>query len=505
MSGEIEAAGAIATAGAVAGVIEGREGGPPGEGDCANCGAKLTGPFCAACGQHAYPRRKLIHVIGELAHGIFYLETKTWRTLPMVLFRPGTLTRNYVYGKRARYLSPLTMFLFAIFIMFFAFSTIEAPMNVRDNEVTVTQEQLTEARQELEQAEAELARARANPDPDEPAGLEVGLAEGAVNIAQAQVDMLERQLAEAQVRQAQRAREQAEDAPVTVNVNRGDEPATTTAPAAETPATTDTATPDAPAADAPATTPEETQYETWQDGMREIGESEDFVVFGGADQDLNERVRRKFQNPDLALYQIQDAASKFSFLLAPIVVAVHRAALPLEARRDALRSYGLRALLRWPSCSLAVLSRFRCCSGRRLSWLGQCIGGLLVAGLPVHMWFHLQRRYTPLAGGRRRGARSSCWRFSRNSSLQHIRVGGRDRRIGGLRWLVWTPFVLELLELGGSAAVVLLMVGVAALLGFSHLGASSMTSDLARLAAGRRRKRAARNYRRQWPNARSRS
>ena len=80
MTGELEAAGALATAGAVAGVIGGREGGPPGEGACANCGAQLTGPFCAQCGQHAYPRRKLAHVIGELMHGLFYLETKTWRT-----------------------------------------------------------------------------------------------------------------------------------------------------------------------------------------------------------------------------------------------------------------------------------------------------------------------------------------------------------------------------------------------------------------------------------------
>ena len=33
---------------------------------------------------------------------------------------------------------------------------------------------------------------------------------------------------------------------------------------------------------------------------------------------LNERVAATLRNPDLALYQIQDAASKFSFLLAPM-------------------------------------------------------------------------------------------------------------------------------------------------------------------------------------------
>jgi len=388
MSGEIEAAGALATAGAVAGVIEGREGGAPGEGDCSNCGAKLTGPFCAQCGQHAYPRRKLIHVIGELAHGIFYLETKTWRTLPMVLFRPGTLTRDYVFGKRARYLSPLTMFLFAIFIMFFAFSTIEAPTNIRNNEVTVTQEDLTEARRELTQAQAELARARTNPDPDEPAGLEVSLAEGAVEIAQTQVDRLERQLAAAQAREAERARA---EAPIQLEVSP-DAPATTApaTPSTETPATTEAAaSPDAAATtDTPATPPEEVQYETWQDGMREIGESEDFVVFGGADQDLNERVRRKFQNPDLALYQIQDAASKFSFLLAPLSLPFI-ALLFLWKRGVTLYDHMAYALYALAFAALLFSAAVLIGKLPFVSWAA----AWLLAALPVHMWFHLKGAY----------------------------------------------------------------------------------------------------------------
>ena len=157
MSGELEAAGALATAGAVGAALEGREGGAQGGGNCPNCDTPATGRFCANCGQHAQPNRKLTHVAGEFLNGLWHLDTKTWRTVPMVIFRPGTLTRNYVYGKRARYLSPLTMFLFAIFLMFFAFSTIDAPMNVRDNGVQATTEELAEAREELAQAQAQLA------------------------------------------------------------------------------------------------------------------------------------------------------------------------------------------------------------------------------------------------------------------------------------------------------------------------------------------------------------
>lgn len=380
MSGELEAAGALATAGVVGAAIEGREGGAPGEGNCPNCDAPVTGRFCSNCGQHAHPKRKLTGVIGEFLYGLWNFDTKAWRTFPMLILRPGTLTRNYVYGKRARYLAPLTMFLFSIFLMFFAFSTIEAPQNIRDNEVEVTQEDLTEAREELAQAQADLERARTNPDPDEPAGLEVGLAEGAVQIAQGQVDRLERQLAAAQAREAERA-SQAENAPVQVTVDRDAAPAPTAPP---TPATEPSETTEGAA----SATTEGPQVETWQDAMREIGTSDDFVVFGGANEELNQRVRRKFENPDLALYQIQDAASRFSFLLAPLSLPFiallfiwKRGVTLYDHMAYALYALGFAALL----FSAAVLLG-------KLPFIGWSAAWLLLA-LPVHMWFHLKGAY----------------------------------------------------------------------------------------------------------------
>lgn len=380
MSGELEAAGALATAGVVGAAIEGREGGAPGEGNCPNCDAPVTGRFCSNCGQHAHPKRKLTGVIGEFLYGLWNFDTKAWRTFPMLILRPGTLTRNYVYGKRARYLAPLTMFLFSIFLMFFAFSTIEAPQNIRDNEVEVTQEDLTEAREELAQAQADLERARTNPDPDEPAGLEVGLAEGAVQIAQGQVERLERQLAAAQAREAERA-SQAENAPVQVTVDRDAAPAPAAPP---TPATEPSETTE----NAASSQTEGPQVETWQDAMREIGTSDDFVVFGGANEELNQRVRRKFENPDLALYQIQDAASRFSFLLAPLSLPFiallfiwKRGVTLYDHMAYALYALAFAALL----FSAAVLLG-------KLSFIGWSAAWLLLA-LPVHMWFHLKGAY----------------------------------------------------------------------------------------------------------------
>ena len=123
MSGEIEAAGAAMTAGLVAGALE--KGAATGEhvhGACPNCEAELHGEFCSACGQPAHLHRTLGHMVEEFLHGILHFDTRAWRTLPLLVFRPGTLTREYIHGKRARYISPLAMFLLIVFTMFAVFA-----------------------------------------------------------------------------------------------------------------------------------------------------------------------------------------------------------------------------------------------------------------------------------------------------------------------------------------------------------------------------------------------
>lgn len=155
MHNEIEAAGAAMHAGLVAGVLEGREARRPAHGPCANCGAQTVGAYCHACGQPAHVHRTLGHMIEEFIHGIWHFDSKAWRTLPYLIFRPGTLTRDYVYGKRARFISPLALFLFSIFLMFFAFSLIRVPPISAPAGRTIAQ-----ARIEQGQLETELAAAR---------------------------------------------------------------------------------------------------------------------------------------------------------------------------------------------------------------------------------------------------------------------------------------------------------------------------------------------------------
>jgi len=78
----------------------------------------LVGPHCHFCGQKAHVHRSIAAIGHDLIHGVLHLDGKFWRTLPLVAWRPGELTRRYTHGERAKFVSPLAMFLFAVFTMF---------------------------------------------------------------------------------------------------------------------------------------------------------------------------------------------------------------------------------------------------------------------------------------------------------------------------------------------------------------------------------------------------
>lgn len=120
MSGDMEAIGAAVTAGLASGAVE------PGHGSghavtdmrCLNCGTVLAGSHCHHCGQKADVHRSFGAIGHDLVHAIFHFEGKIWNTLPMLAWRPGDLTRRYIHGERARFISPLALFLFAVFLTY---------------------------------------------------------------------------------------------------------------------------------------------------------------------------------------------------------------------------------------------------------------------------------------------------------------------------------------------------------------------------------------------------
>lgn len=122
------------------------------EGTCLNCGTGLIGSHCHECGQQAHLHRTIGAFLHDLLHGALHFEGRTWKTLPKLLFRPGELTRRYIDGERARFVSPMALFLFSIFLMFAIFQAagISAPteIGIPDAEVRERAEGAREALEE---------------------------------------------------------------------------------------------------------------------------------------------------------------------------------------------------------------------------------------------------------------------------------------------------------------------------------------------------------------------
>lgn len=116
----IEGVGDAVTGGLAARVVEPQAGEADGGhgGACANCGAALDGPYCRMCGQKAHIHRSIGAIGHDLVHGVLHLDGKLWRTLPLLAWKPGELTRRYAHGERAKFVSPMAMFLFSVFLMF---------------------------------------------------------------------------------------------------------------------------------------------------------------------------------------------------------------------------------------------------------------------------------------------------------------------------------------------------------------------------------------------------
>ena len=310
--------------------------------DCPNCHMKLVGDHCHNCGQHSHIHRTFLHMIEEAFHGIIHFESRTWRSLPMLAFRPGTLTRNYVMGQRTRYFQPFAMFLFSVFTMFFVFAFTGGPNLVskeaknKADQVQVARERVAETEQYLDEIQSDTADAEkiladltaaGNTAPGA-----VGTAEGAVSGARSQLENAKLQVDAARAAldqvnakaeskssstykaelsldtakpsnaviadiSSEKAKAKKEGDVVTTGVLGAVETAAKTAPVAAEVTT--------------ATNPTEI-VAMLKDSMRRG----DFIVTPWAS--LNEKIKYKTSNPDLFLYKLQNTAYKFSFLFIPI-------------------------------------------------------------------------------------------------------------------------------------------------------------------------------------------
>lgn len=92
---------------------------PGDEAACLNCGTQLKGQYCGHCGQRSRGRMISIWELLRDAFGdLFEFDSRLWRTLVPLLARPGQLTRDYLEGRRARYMPPFRTYLVLSVIFF---------------------------------------------------------------------------------------------------------------------------------------------------------------------------------------------------------------------------------------------------------------------------------------------------------------------------------------------------------------------------------------------------
>jgi hypothetical protein len=98
---------------------------------CANCGAVVLGKYCSACGQRVeLHSHSLWSFLAEFGEALTHADSRLWRTLGPLLFRPGFLTRQFLNGHRASYLPPLRLYL-VFSVLFFLIFSFTGPVSTR--------------------------------------------------------------------------------------------------------------------------------------------------------------------------------------------------------------------------------------------------------------------------------------------------------------------------------------------------------------------------------------
>jgi len=90
--------------------------------NCLNCGAVVHGQYCHLCGQeNIEPKETFWHLVTHFVYDITHFDGKFFTTVKYLLLKPGFLSREYIIGRRSRYLNPIKMYVFvsAFFFLFF--------------------------------------------------------------------------------------------------------------------------------------------------------------------------------------------------------------------------------------------------------------------------------------------------------------------------------------------------------------------------------------------------
>lgn len=88
---------------------------------CRNCGAIASAHFCPECGQPVKDRNRSIWSLGrEFISNVLATDARAWRTLVLLVFRPGVLTQENLRGRWQSYVPPFRLYLFLSLLSLFA-------------------------------------------------------------------------------------------------------------------------------------------------------------------------------------------------------------------------------------------------------------------------------------------------------------------------------------------------------------------------------------------------
>ena len=120
---------------------------------CLNCGTTLGGQYCGNCGQRARSRLiSLWELVREAFGDLFELDSRLWQTLVPLVIRPGRLTRDYLLGRRARFMPPFRTYLVLSVVFFLvAFFDPREEFKVLFEPAAETTEEVEEAEQSAEE------------------------------------------------------------------------------------------------------------------------------------------------------------------------------------------------------------------------------------------------------------------------------------------------------------------------------------------------------------------
>jgi hypothetical protein len=392
MSGEVEAVADIATGAVLAHSVEPEAGTREtvSASLCLNCGRALVGRHCHNCGQKAAVHRSLAAFGHDILHSVLHFDGKIWRTLPMLAWNPGHLTRRYVHGERAKFVSPLALFLFSVFLTFalFSLANLGPTTNTDTKEDAKTQLARAEAKKRVnqEQIVAIEAQKKARPtqggDTDKIADDIADFDEAIAKHKEAIKEIDEETLPEirGKISAEQKFEKDQQEGQAKLRQLEAD------------------------LAKARATGASTAQIEDDIEGIKQTlllsQKANDLIKTGKTDmgnmsinlfgiESLNAAAKHALENPQLLLYKVQSNLYKFSWLLIPISVPF---VWLLFFTRRHFKLFDHAVFVTYSLCFMMVIVLVSAILIS--SETAEVIGGLMLVFLPpLHMYRQLKQAY----------------------------------------------------------------------------------------------------------------